>query len=95
MCISQWSEVISTKGVVVLIQAFILVACMSARAASAGSPAGESLILKPHITEDWWQVAGDPELGKLTTRDQQPVDFGIWQAASWLPENGFSSPMRT
>jgi hypothetical protein len=26
-------------------------------------------------------VAGDPDLGPLTTPKQQPVDFGIWQAA--------------
>jgi hypothetical protein len=26
-------------------------------------------------------VAGDPDLGELTTAKQQPVDFGIWQAA--------------
>jgi hypothetical protein len=30
---------------------------------------------------DWWQVAGDPDLGELTATNQQPVDFGVWQAA--------------
>jgi hypothetical protein len=38
-------------------------------------------VLVPQITGDFWQVAGDPDLGKLTTAKQQPVDFGIWQAA--------------
>jgi hypothetical protein len=38
-------------------------------------------VLVPKITGDFWQVAGDPDLGKLTTAKQQPVDFGIWQAA--------------
>jgi hypothetical protein len=38
-------------------------------------------ILIPQIDGDWWQVAGDPDLGKYTTSKQQPVDFGIWQAA--------------
>src|SRR5260221_4141859 len=36
---------------------------------------------KPRIVGDWWQVAGDPDLGELTSPKQQPVDFAIWQAA--------------
>jgi hypothetical protein len=35
----------------------------------------------PMIQEPWTQIAGDPDLGALTTGKQQPVDFGIWQAA--------------
>ncbi len=35
----------------------------------------------PEIHGDWWQIASDPDLGELTTSKQQPVDFGIWQAA--------------
>lgn len=33
----------------------------------------------------WWQVASNPDLGALTSAQQEPVDFGIWQAAdgSW------------
>ena len=38
-------------------------------------------ILKPEIDGAWWQVAGQPDLGQLSTEEQQPVDFGIWQAA--------------
>ena len=42
-------------------------------------------IFMPKIEGDWWQVAGNPDLGELTSEEQQPVDFGIWQAAdgSW------------
>ena len=29
----------------------------------------------------WWQVATDPDLGELTSPQQQPVDFGVWQAS--------------
>jgi hypothetical protein len=36
---------------------------------------------KPRIVGDWWQIAGDPDLGDLTSPKQQPVDFGVWQAA--------------
>lgn len=35
----------------------------------------------PQIDGQWWQVAGNPDLGKYTSPDQQPVDFGVWQAA--------------
>ena len=38
-------------------------------------------LLKPEIDGDWWQVAGNPDLGAYTTAKQQPVDFAIWQAA--------------
>jgi hypothetical protein len=48
----------------------------------AGPPlrAAEPVIV-PQIDGDWWQIAGDPDLGKLTTAKQQPVDFTVWQAA--------------
>jgi len=35
----------------------------------------------PKIASPWWQVAGDPDLGDLTSPKQQPVDFGVWQAS--------------
>ena len=41
----------------------------------------EAKLYVPEISGDWWQVAGNPDLGMLTSADQQPVDFGIWQAA--------------
>src|SRR6185312_4859312 len=41
----------------------------------------EEPVKKPHIAGEWWQVAGDPDLGELTSPKQQPVDFGLWQAA--------------
>jgi hypothetical protein len=45
----------------------------------------QSSHLKPELAGDWWQIAGNPDLGDLTTEEQQPVDFGIWPAAdgSW------------
>jgi hypothetical protein len=41
--------------------------------------------LVPAIDGEWWQVVGNPDLGEFTSPSQQPVDFGIWQAAdgSW------------
>ncbi len=38
-------------------------------------------VLVPQIEGDFWTVATDPDLGKYTTPNQQPVDFGIWRAA--------------
>lgn len=35
----------------------------------------------PAISGEWWQVAGNPDLGELTEPHQQPVDFSLWQAA--------------
>src|ERR1044072_3438795 len=60
-------------SVVVLIFAFGL-----ARAASA-EPADAAKM--PFVDGPWWQVAGDPDLGKYMTAKQQPVDFAVWQAA--------------
>jgi len=37
--------------------------------------------LVPVVDGPWTQVAGDPDLGELTSEKQQPVDFGVWQAA--------------
>jgi len=48
--------------------------------AAAALPAAEP-VLMPQIDGEWWQVSGDPDLGKYTTPKQQPVDFSIWQAA--------------
>jgi hypothetical protein len=38
-------------------------------------------VFYPEIDGDWWQIAGNPDLGEYTTERQQPVDFGVWQAA--------------
>lgn len=35
----------------------------------------------PEVVGDWWQIAGNPDLGKYQTDKQEPLDFGIWQAA--------------
>jgi Glycosyl hydrolases family 32 N-terminal domain len=37
--------------------------------------------LRPQLAGDWWQIAGDPDLGELTSPKQQPVDFAVWQAS--------------
>ncbi len=40
-----------------------------------------SQTLIPRVDGEWWQIAGNPDLDTLTSPEQQPVDFGIWQAA--------------
>lgn len=41
----------------------------------------QEYIYKPVITSDWWEVTGNPDLGEYTSERQEPVDFGVWQAA--------------
>ncbi len=52
---------------------------------SIGLTVAQSQKQKPVLKENWWQIADNPDLGKYSTSEQQPVDFGIWQAAdgSW------------
>ncbi|HAL44334.1 MAG TPA: hypothetical protein DCP47_00185 [Phycisphaerales bacterium] len=59
--------------------------------------AGEEKILKPVITGQWHQIAGNPDLGKYTGEKQEPVDFCIWQAADgtwqlWSCIRGTNTP---
>jgi hypothetical protein len=56
--------------------------------------------VEPRLVGDWWKIAGDPDLGSLTTTNQQPVDFGIWQAADgtwqlWSCIRGTKEPGKT
>jgi len=62
---------------------FLFYAIVSSVALSSGKAqaADASSAFVPRIVGNWWQVAGDPDLGELTDASQQPVDFGIWQAA--------------
>ena len=56
---------------------FLVNSCSEAKKASVS--------MVPEIDGEWWQVADNPDLGVLSSSQQQPVDFGIWQAAdgSW------------
>src|SRR5262245_36150791 len=51
-----------------------------ARPTRAAKPPARAPLV-PEIDGEWWTVAGSPDLGPLTGPKQQPVDFGIWQAA--------------
>lgn len=73
----------------------ILLLLFLARVVPAAEP-----VLVPGIDGEFWQIAGDPDLGKYTTPKQQPVDFGIWRAADgtwqlWSCIRGTSTPGRT
>ena len=48
--------------------------------------ADEALV--PQIEGEWWSVADNPDLGDYTSEKQQPVDFGIWQAADGVTPIG-------
>lgn len=53
---------------------FIAVSCVACSAAAEEKPA------VPRIAGPWWSIAGNPDLGPLTSDEQEPVDFGIWRA---------------
>jgi hypothetical protein len=57
-------------------------------------------LLMPVIDGDWWEIAGSPDLGQYTSEKQEPVDFGVWQAADgtwqlWSCIRGTKSGGRT
>ncbi len=62
-----------------LFACILFVACNRAENTERSVQKPQRLI--PQIDGEWWQIAGDPDLGEYTTEKQQPVDFGIWQAA--------------
>lgn len=35
---------------------------------------------KPVIDGNWWSITSQPDLGKYTDKNQQPVDFAVWKA---------------
>src|SRR4051794_38017354 len=80
---------------IVLVLLLLWSAASSAGAAEP-QPRGEM----PEIEGEWWQVAGNPDLGPLTSPKQEPVDFSIWQAADgtwqlWSCVRGTKEPGKT
>ena len=63
------------RGLIHLFLFLLLVGGLSRNASAVDQ------ILLPQVDGDFWQIAGDPDLGKYMSAKQQPVDFGIWQAA--------------
>src|SRR5688500_8570711 len=69
-------------------------------ASFATSLPGAEHPLTPRVTGAWRTGAGDPDLDELTTPKQQPVDFGMWQAADgtwqlWSCVRGTKEPGKT
>lgn len=62
---------------------FLSVALFSMAFAVDGAERKQT-VFKPQLKGGWWEIAGDPDLGELTSPKQQPVDFGIWQAADGM-----------
>ncbi len=58
----------------------LLITCVLVLSAIAVNGQEKKNIEIPTIVGEWWQVAGDPDLGEYTSPDQEPVDFGVWQA---------------
>ncbi|MBN2293644.1 MAG: hypothetical protein JXM70_14540 [Pirellulales bacterium] len=55
---------------------YILSALMVSPAVSAENDS----ILIPKVSGPWWQIAGNPDLGKYNDPRQIVLDFGIWPA---------------
>lgn len=49
--------------------------------ATSFAAAEDPPVRRPVVDGSWWQVAANPDLGQWTSEQQEPVDFGIWQAA--------------
>ena len=47
----------------------------------ANAQPGKKRVPLPVVDGHWWNIASTPDLGKLNKPGQEPVDFGIWQAA--------------
>lgn len=74
-----------------LANAAILLAVSSLVLSSAGQ-AAVGTNAAPVLANNWWQIAGVPDLGALNgsgTPPMQPVDFSVWQAAdgTWQAES--------
>ena len=56
-------------------------AAVPASSTSAGGAFTRQQPLVPTLVGQPWRIAGNPNLGELTSPKQQPVDFALWQAA--------------
>lgn len=55
--------------------------CTGFLVASGCTAIAPSPLERPQITGEWWTIAHNPDLGRLTGERQEPVDFSIWQAS--------------
>ena len=79
------NRLIHTLIYVILLWLFIT-SCSTPQETQETTESPEARVVAiPQIEGNWWQIAGNPDLDELTSENQQPVDFGIWQAAdgSW------------
>jgi hypothetical protein len=78
----------------------VMRACVLWTAIFVGLSVGAHPVTLPRISSDWIEIATDPDLGRLTTARQQPVDFAIWQASDrtwqlWACIRGTKAPGKT
>ena len=41
----------------------------------------EKAVVSPVVSNNWWQIAGMPDLDEYNNDKMEPVDFAVWQAA--------------
>ena len=66
------------KPVSIITLLIIFSGCSGMRVSASASL--DKPVLRPEIEGQWWQIAGNPDLGEFTSPKQQPVDFALWQA---------------
>lgn len=73
-----------TYFILVSVYLILFASCGLDRKQSKGEDIPQYIYI-PKIDGEWWQVAGNPDLGACTSERQEPVDFGVWQAkdGSW------------
>lgn len=59
----------------------IVLVILSSFCGLALEPVKTSKVPVPVIDGDWWAIASTPDLKEFNKPGQEPVDFGIWQAA--------------
>jgi hypothetical protein len=60
---------------------FLILGILLSFWSNLGNTFAAAQVIVPKVDGEFWQIAGDPDLGQYTSPKQQPVDFGIWQAA--------------
>ena len=85
LCRSGAFQCVWVTTTCLLIIGWCATSCKQASLQVESTQIQKEAILYPTIDGAWWVVASNPDLGTLSTGNQQPVDFGIWEASdgSW------------
>ena len=66
--------------IAMLLAAVFVIAHLACNTPEEAGETAQDRVLVPEIDGDWWQVAGNPDLGEFNSDEQEPTAFGMWQA---------------